>query len=223
MSGGASGSGFDLAGLTEKDAGDTYTVTSAGYFKVGAGAEFQANVGDNIVFDTSGDVFKIDNTNSTVAGTADFIAVSGSADTGYTVDVATAFKDRVSNAESAIGTVGNLNTTATDLTAAVNEHETDIGDVSTLTTTATNLAAAINELNAASIASAYVRETPAGTLNGSNTVFTLANTPIAATVQVFLNGVLQEPAGEDYTLSGTSVTFIDPPAATDRLRAIYFQ
>jgi phage-related tail fiber protein len=66
------------------------------------------------------------------------------------------------------------------------------------------------------------RETPAGTLNGSNTVFTLANTPVVSSEQVFLNGLLQEPgAGNDYTIAGATITYLAAPAATDRLRVNY--
>lgn len=66
------------------------------------------------------------------------------------------------------------------------------------------------------------RETPAGTLNGSNTTFTLANTPIVGSEEVFLNGLLQEPgAGNDYTISGATITYLTAPVSTDRLRVNY--
>ncbi len=66
-----------------------------------------------------------------------------------------------------------------------------------------------------------VRETPSGTINGVNTSFTIANTPSSDTEQLFLNGVLQEPGGEDYTISGTSITMIDAPISGDRLKISY--
>ena len=104
---------FDLTTLPGggTDAGDYYKVTTAGYFKVGAaGTPFFANIGDGLVFNTFGGVDKIDNTDSNVAGTANEIAVTGSADTGFTVGIDTAFKDRVStleteaaNAQTAVG------------------------------------------------------------------------------------------------------------------------
>jgi hypothetical protein len=94
----------DLATLPEggKDSGDYYKVTTAGYFKVGAGAEFFANVGDGIVWNTFGGVDKIDNSDSNVSGTTDYIAVGGSADTGFVVDIDSAFKGRVSTLESGL-------------------------------------------------------------------------------------------------------------------------
>jgi hypothetical protein len=66
------------------------------------------------------------------------------------------------------------------------------------------------------------RETPSGTINGSNTAFTLANTPISGSEQVFLNGLLQEPgAGNDYTISGGTITYLTAPISGDRLRVTY--
>jgi len=66
-----------------------------------------------------------------------------------------------------------------------------------------------------------VRETPSGTINGVNTTFTIANIPSDDTEQLFLNGVLQEPNGEDYTISGTTITMIDAPISGDRLKISY--
>ena len=94
---------FDMTTKTETDAGDYYKVTTAGWFKVGEeGTPFYANANDGLVFNLADGVDKIDNTDSTVAGTPNFIAVSGSVDTGYTVDVDTAFKGRVSTLESGL-------------------------------------------------------------------------------------------------------------------------
>lgn len=66
------------------------------------------------------------------------------------------------------------------------------------------------------------RETPTGTVNGSNTAFTLANTPVSGTEQVFQNGVLQEPgAGNDYTISGGTITYLAAPLSGDKIRVTY--
>lgn len=66
------------------------------------------------------------------------------------------------------------------------------------------------------------RETPAGSINGSNTAFTLANTPTAGTEEVFLNGLLQEPgAGNDYTISGATITYLTAPISGDKIRVNY--
>lgn len=64
-------------------------------------------------------------------------------------------------------------------------------------------------------------ETPAGSINGSNTAFTLAHTPGAGMTQVFLNG-LQQVVSVDYTISSDTITFNVAPVSGDSLRAVYF-
>ena len=49
-------------------------------------------------------------------------------------------------------------------------------------------------------------ETPVGPLDGVNAAFTVVHTPIAGSLQVFLNGVHLAAPG-DYSLSGTAITF----------------
>jgi len=66
-----------------------------------------------------------------------------------------------------------------------------------------------------------VRETPSGAINGVNTTYTLANAPAGDVESLYLNGVLQEPGGEDYTISGVTINFVDAPEAGDRIRASY--
>lgn len=66
------------------------------------------------------------------------------------------------------------------------------------------------------------RETPSGTVNGSNTTFTLAATPLSGTEEVFLNGLLQEPgAGNDYTISTATITYLTAPLTGDKIRVNY--
>ena len=68
-----------------------------------------------------------------------------------------------------------------------------------------------------------VRETPSGSINGSNTAFTLAHTPVSGTEEVYLNGVQQDAgAGNDYTISGTTVTMLAAPLSGDKIRVSYF-
>ena len=68
------------------------------------------------------------------------------------------------------------------------------------------------------------KETPTGLVNGVNAVFTLAATPITGTEEVYLNGLLQDVgASEDYTISGTTITFNTAPATGDKLRVSYIK
>ena len=66
------------------------------------------------------------------------------------------------------------------------------------------------------------KEIPSGSINGSNTIFTLANTPTSGSEHVFLNGVLQESgSGNDYTIAGASITFTSAPLSGEKIRVSY--
>lgn len=61
-------------------------------------------------------------------------------------------------------------------------------------------------------------ENESANCNGATTDFTITSTPIANSVQVFLNGLLQEDgSGKDYTISGTTISFVTAPIAGDIL------
>lgn len=67
-------------------------------------------------------------------------------------------------------------------------------------------------------------ETPSGTINGVNKTFTITYTPTPATsLQLFYNGqLMQEGAGKDYALTGTSILFNTiTPANGDVILATY--
>ena len=58
----------------------------------------------------------------------------------------------------------------------------------------------------AGIANFVDAETPAGPINGVNTIFTLANTPLSNSMHLFLNGVRQRPT-TDYSVTGNTITY----------------
>jgi hypothetical protein len=61
---------------------------------------------------------------------------------------------------------------------------------------------------------------PSGSVPG--TAFSLANTPIAGTVHLFKNGArLRVGAGNDYTISGSSLTMALTVTSSDILLADY--
>lgn len=69
-----------------------------------------------------------------------------------------------------------------------------------------------------------VRETPTGSVNGTNTSYTLGYTPVSGTEQVYLNGILQEPgAGNDYTISSATITYLSAPVTGDKIRVTYMK
>lgn len=65
-------------------------------------------------------------------------------------------------------------------------------------------------------------ETLGGTVNGSNTAFTLANTPVAGSEEIYIEGHLLRPgAGNDYTISGTAVTMLTAPLSGEIVTGNY--
>lgn len=82
-------------------------------------------------------------------------------------------------------------------------------------TLATNIVRATNYVT---------RETPTGLVNGSNTSFVLANTPVTGTEEVYLNGIQQDAgAGNDYTISAGTITFASAPVTGDKIRVTYLK
>ena len=66
------------------------------------------------------------------------------------------------------------------------------------------------------------KETPSGSINGSNAAFVLANTPVAGSEHVYLNGILQEQgAGNDYTISTATITMLTAPLTGEKIRVSY--
>jgi ferritin-like protein len=64
-------------------------------------------------------------------------------------------------------------------------------------------------------------ETPAGTKNGVNTVFTIKHTPSPlSSLKVYVNGQRQRIT-DNFTFSGVTITFIDPPLSTDVILVDY--
>ena len=72
------------------------------------------------------------------------------------------------------------------------------------------------------IAGYVVGELPTGLINGVNSSFTLAQTPIADTERVVINGIdLERGGSNDYTISGDTITFNTPPDSGDKIIVDY--
>jgi len=147
--------------------------------------------------------------NSTAAGTWDVGYTSGGGSgTVTTVSVV--------SANGFSGTVANAGTTP-----AITMQTSITG---MLKGNGTAISAAVAGTDYSGPSNFVVRETPTGAINGSNTTFTLANTPVANTEEIFLNGLLLEPgAGNDYTISGATITMLNVPQTGDRLKARYMK
>lgn len=66
------------------------------------------------------------------------------------------------------------------------------------------------------------KEIPSGSINGSNTAYTLSATPVAGSEHVYVNGILMESgAGNDYTISGATITMLSALATGEKIRVSY--
>lgn len=71
--------------------------------------------------------------------------------------------------------------------------------------------------------SIMVREVPSGIINGSNCIFTLSSTPTSGKEMIFKRGLLMNAgSGNDYTISGNTITFTSAPKSGDTILAVYF-
>jgi hypothetical protein len=190
--------------------GDAYTVTVAG--KVGGASGKSVDVGDV------------------------YIATADNAG-GTEASVGASWIVLEHNLVGALLSANNLSDLASPDTALTNLGGTTVGknvlktaNPGAVTFLRVNADNSVSLLSAAAFRAAIgavggtmvTRETPTGLVNGSNVTFTLANTPTAGTEQVYLNGILQEPgAGNDYTISGATITYLTAPVANDKIRVSY--
>jgi hypothetical protein len=67
-----------------------------------------------------------------------------------------------------------------------------------------------------------LNEIPAGAIDGINVTFTLAHTPIGGQIMLYLNGqYMTVGVGEDYILSGITITMAAPLIPGDKIRTNY--
>lgn len=96
--------------------------------------------------------------------------------------------------------------------------------LASINTSINTISQTLKNLPTATSNAAFVdAETPSGSVNGTNTVFTLAQAPAPATsLQLYLNG-LEQTAGIDFTLSNNTVTFAGNavPQTGDEMEAYY--
>jgi hypothetical protein len=105
--------------------------------------------------------------------------------------------------------LGALTTKGDVLTYSTTHARLAVGSDAQVLTADSAQTAGIKWATPFSSANHIVGETPSGTVDGTNAAFTLANTPTSGTVAVFVNGMrMKSGAGNDYTISGTTVTFL---------------
>lgn len=187
------------------DSGHLYRISVAG--KIGGASGINVEVGDTILSHVDGSV---SGNQATVGANWDIIQTNID---GAVVGPASATDSHFAQFD---GTTGKLIKGGialdTDVTLAANSD----------TRLASQKAVKAYADSKFTSANFVTRETPTGLVNSSNVTYTLANTPTAGTEEVFLNGILQEPgAGNDYTISGATITYLTAPLTGDRLRVNY--
>ena len=156
-----------------------------------------------------------------IPGPSDITAGAGLLRTGQVIDVVAADNSMTINPDSlGVKLDGARAITVTASGIGVNIDSTTMAISSNLLGVKAGVYQPVGAyLTAANI---VTRETPTGSINGANATFTLAATPTAGTEEVFLNGLLLEAgAGNDYTISGATITMLVIPQTGDRLKANY--
>lgn len=179
----------------------TLGTTDVVFVQVGGGTLYKA--GDGLVL--NGSVFNIQNYDGTISVGGDDIGVNygnGLTEQGNGLQVV----------DGQAGQVYIANDTGVISPTALS------GDVNSIT----GAGAVTLDANIMRVNWQVTREAPSGNVDGSNAVYTLANMPITGSEMVFLNGLLQEPGeGNDYSISGGTITFADAPVTGDRVRVTY--
>lgn len=66
------------------------------------------------------------------------------------------------------------------------------------------------------------RETPAGIVDGINSMFTLQNVPISQSEHVYVNGILQDPGEDnDYSVTANEIIFSTAPVIGSKIKCSY--
>jgi hypothetical protein len=124
---------------------------------------------------------------------------------------------------------GTIMITTTGVTASQLPAPTvsTLGGVESITCGANSAITTISTAGAPSCVSTgatFNQGAPSGTINSSNTSFTLSPTPAnSANVSCFLNGIQQQQgAGDDYTISGATITYLTAPPTGSKLNCLWY-
>ena len=124
-------------------------------------------------------------------------------------------RDNVSAMSGTLSTLNNSFSTLSGSVVTINNNLNALTDIVSTLQNASGLNAALT-----------MNETPSGTINGSNKIFSLLNAPFpASSLMLFLNGQLLTPGeNSDFTLSSSTITLsstINAPKVDDVLRSMY--
>ena len=125
---------------------------------------------------------------------------------------------RLSFSQDLARDIENLSATLNDLHRKVSGVTTTVTRIATAP--ATTPVVPVPPAPTPTPASTPAQPIPSGSIDGTNKVFTLPDTPDANTLTLWLNGVEQD-AAIDYLLSGNTITYTIAPEVGDRHLAAY--
>jgi hypothetical protein len=152
---------------------------------------------------------------------------NASISTTYSDTIVNAASTAFNNTTTALGNTINTNYTVLSQSVAAVDASTSESlsrvtttlsqsiDAFTLTmVTQSNMLATIEDLALSNTKSTNIyvnKEIPIGVIDGTNSSFTLRNTPVNGSEHLYLNGLLIEDGSQtDYTISGSVITFCEP-------------
>lgn len=206
----------DLSGIIYQNGAGLSLIGSAFAVKTGAGISFD---GSSNVYVKTGAGVSIDGSNNVYVKTGNGIAIDGS--NNVTVGTnGTSLSSTSTGIKITDGVAGQLMLANASNAATFTTVTGDLAISNSGVTTVTSVAG-VGFLKYGAIVG---NETPVGSINSANVSYTLGNTPQNTSLQLYLNGQLLDPgAGNDYTLSGTTITVLFAPITGDKLRAFYLK
>lgn len=133
------------------------------------------------------------------------------------------------NSSATFPSSGTVMTTTTGVTASQmpNPGASTLGGTESITCTygiASISTSGVPSCLGAPSATVFNQAAPSGSINGSNTSFSLSPTPgNSANVNCFLNGVQQQQgSGNDYTISAATITYLTAPPTGAKLNCIWY-
>jgi len=120
--------------------------------------------------------------------------------------------------------VGNVTEVVSRVTSSMSQVSQSLGNISNSLVSQSLQITKIEE-TARSIGTNKLfsnKETPIGSIDGTNTTYTLAHSPVLGSDHVYLNGVLIEDGNNDYFISGSTITFTNPLLPGMKLACTYY-
>lgn len=157
----------------------------------------------------------------------------------YTNDVSNDIYNTISNVSSSV--VGTISTVSSSIVTTVNTGYTELSSsisasnatisssIAGFTQTMesqSNVLETIVDLALSSTKSTNIqvyKEVPIGSIDDTNAIFELRNEPALGSEHLYLNGLLVEDGPySDYTISGSTITFIEPLLTGMKLHCSYY-